>query len=153
MFRETCRPVGWGSRMRRYPRTESLALFWRDSSRSTLTDSNKEMPFGTRHACFVQKGFLQGTGVDFGDTYAPVAQGSTLRAVLALAANRGCELCQLDVKAASLQSNVKETIYVEQPEGFLKHGRDDEELVCSLHRALSASVNLLERRMERSTSG
>lgn len=58
-------------------------------------------------ARFITQGFLQVSGVNFGDTYALITLGSTFRVVLRLTANGGYEICQLDAKTAFLQSEVE----------------------------------------------
>ena len=69
-------------------------------------------------ARLVVQGFTQVHGLDFFDTYAPVAKMSSVRLVLAIAALLDLELHQLDVDTAFLQAGVKELIYMVQPQGF-----------------------------------
>ncbi|KAD6453846.1 hypothetical protein E3N88_08552 [Mikania micrantha] len=89
----------------------------------------------TRHkARLVAKGYSQIEGVDYTETFAPVARFETIRVVIAIAAYRGWELHQLDVKTAFLNGELNEEIYVQQPEGFTERGR--EELVYRLRKAL-----------------
>ena len=57
-------------------------------------------------------------GVDFSETFAPVARLDTIRMLLALAAQRKWKIYQLDVKSAFLNGYLEEEIFVEQPEGF-----------------------------------
>ncbi|KAJ0551653.1 putative RNA-directed DNA polymerase [Helianthus annuus] len=79
-----------------------------------------------RHkARLVAKGYSQKKGVDFEETFAPVARFETIRVVLAVAAQRGWLVHQLDVKSAFLNGELDEDIYVEQPEGYkLKNSED-----------------------------
>nr|GEZ83180.1 hypothetical protein [Tanacetum cinerariifolium] len=61
--------------------------------------------------------FRQKEGIDFFDTYAPVARISTIRLLLALAAIHDLVIHQVDVKAAFLNGDLDEEIYMKQPEG------------------------------------
>ena len=67
--------------------------------------------------------YAQIFGVDYSDTFAPVARLETIRMLLAVAAQKGWEVYQLDVKSAFLNGFLQEEIYVEQPEGFIKKGK------------------------------
>jgi hypothetical protein len=66
----------------------------------------------------VVKGFSQVEGLDFGETYAPVARLESIRILLAYATYHGFKLYQMDVKSAFLNGPIKEEVYVEQPPGF-----------------------------------
>ncbi len=66
----------------------------------------------TRHkARYVARGFTQIRGRDFDETYAPTVRMSTIRTVLALAAQQSMTLHQLDIKTAYLNADVEEDIY------------------------------------------
>jgi hypothetical protein len=69
-------------------------------------------------ARLVAKGYSQVEGLDFGETYAPVARLESIRILLAYATYHGSKLYQMDVKSAFLNGPIKEEIYVEQPPGF-----------------------------------
>jgi hypothetical protein len=66
----------------------------------------------------VAKGYSQVEGLDFGETYAPVARLESIRILLAYATYHGFKLYQMDVKSAFLNGPIKEDVYVEQPPGF-----------------------------------
>jgi hypothetical protein len=66
----------------------------------------------------VAKGYAQVTGLDFGETFAPVARLESIRILLAYAAHHSFRLFQMDVKSAFLNGPIKEEVYVEQPPGF-----------------------------------
>ena len=76
-------------------------------------------------ARLVVKGYAQIFGVDYSDTFAPVARLDTIRLLLAIAAQKGWKVFQLDVKSAFLNGVLPEEVYVDQPEGFVKQGEED----------------------------
>jgi hypothetical protein len=69
-------------------------------------------------ARLVAQGFSQVEGLDFGETFAPVARLETIRILLAFAASKGFKLYQMDVKIAFLNGGIQEEVYVRQPPGF-----------------------------------
>jgi hypothetical protein len=69
-------------------------------------------------ARLVAKGYSQVEGLDFDETYAPVARLESIRILLAYATYHGFKLYQMDVKGAFLNGPIKEEVYVEQPPGF-----------------------------------
>jgi hypothetical protein len=85
-------------------------------------------------ALFVAKGFSQKEGIDFDETFAPMARYSSIRAVISIATELGWQIHQMDVKIAFLNGVIEEEIYIEQPEGFEVHSRASH--VCRLRRAL-----------------
>jgi hypothetical protein len=66
----------------------------------------------------VAKGYSQVEGLDFDETYAPVARLESIHILLAYATYYGFKLYQMDVKIAFLNGHIKEEVYVEQPPGF-----------------------------------
>ena len=84
-----------------------------------------------RHkARLVAKGYSQKEGIDYEDTFALVAKLNTIRIMIALATKYNWKMHKLDVKSAFLNGELKEEVYLVQPEGFLKHGQ--EHLACKL---------------------
>ena len=85
-------------------------------------------------ARFVIKGYSQTHGLDYTETYAPVAKTYSFRMVMAIAAEKDLEMIQLDVKTAFLYGTLEEEIYMKQPEGFAIPGKEEE--VCRLVKSL-----------------
>nr|GEU48829.1 zinc finger, CCHC-type [Tanacetum cinerariifolium] len=81
-----------------------------------------------------RKGFRQKEGIDYFDTYAPVACITTIRLLLALAAIHNLVIHQMDVKTTFLNGDLEEEVYMKQPEGFVMPG--NEHRVCKLVKSL-----------------
>jgi hypothetical protein len=69
-------------------------------------------------ARLVAQGYTQVEGLDFSETYAPVARLETIRILLAYACAHNIKLYQMDVKSAFLNGYINELVFVEQPPGF-----------------------------------
>ncbi|CAM8893625.1 unnamed protein product [Rhodiola kirilowii] len=85
-------------------------------------------------ARLVAKGFTQKEGIDYNEIFAPVVKYKTLRLLLAMATVYDYELEQMDVKTAFLHGDLKETIYMKQPIGFID--KNHPEHVCLLQRSI-----------------
>jgi hypothetical protein len=85
-------------------------------------------------ARLVAKGYNQKEGIDYNETFAPVAKFNSIRTVLAIAAVRRYTVHQMDVKTAFLNGELEEEIYMEQPEGAEVSGK--ERLVWKLRKSL-----------------
>ena len=68
-------------------------------------------------ARLVAKGYAQKEGINYNEVFSPVVKHSSIRILLALVAQLNLELTQLDVKTAFLNGDLKEDIYMTQPEG------------------------------------
>ena len=90
-------------------------VFWIKSD-----SSGKILKYRTR---LVAQGFTQLYGVDFYETFTPVARLSSIRAVIALAASENWELHQMDVKSAYLNSPIDTAIYMRLPPGYNHKGK------------------------------
>ncbi|CAA7052678.1 unnamed protein product [Microthlaspi erraticum] len=95
---------------------------------------NSDGSINKHKARLVAKGYAQRYGVDYEEVFAPVARLETIRLLISLAAASGWEIHHLDVKTAFLHGDLKETVFVKQPEGFEEIGQ--EEKVCKLNKAL-----------------
>ncbi|GJT87938.1 retrovirus-related pol polyprotein from transposon TNT 1-94 [Tanacetum coccineum] len=73
----------------------------------------------SRPARLVAKGFRQEEGLDFEESFAPVAHLEAIRIFIANAASKNMTVYQMDVKTAFLNGELKEEVYVHQPEGFV----------------------------------
>lgn len=85
-------------------------------------------------ARLVAKGYIKRHGVDFDKVFAPVAHIETVRFIRALAASKGWQIHHLDVKTAFLHGDLKEEVYVCQPEGYVIKGQENK--VYKLRKAL-----------------
>ncbi|GJV38052.1 retrovirus-related pol polyprotein from transposon TNT 1-94 [Tanacetum coccineum] len=74
-------------------------------------------------ARLVAKGYRQEEGLDFEESFAPVARLEAIRIFLANAASKNMTVYQMDVKTAFLNGELKEVVYVSQPEGFVDPDR------------------------------
>ena len=80
------------------------------------------------------KGYTQKEGVDYEETFSPVAMLKSIRILLSIAASLDYEIWQMDVKTAFLNGHLDECIYMVQPEGFVAKGH--EQKVCKLLRSI-----------------
>ncbi|XP_074297950.1 uncharacterized protein LOC141628752 [Silene latifolia] len=85
-------------------------------------------------ARLVVKGYSQQYGTDYTETFAPIARHDTIRILIALAAQHKWNIFQMDVKSAFLNGYLQEEIYVEQPDGFVIDGKENQ--VYKLKKAL-----------------
>jgi hypothetical protein len=85
-------------------------------------------------ARLVAKGYVQQVGIDFDEVLAPIARLDSVRLFLALVAQEGWKVHHMDVKSAFLNGDLKEVVYVVQPQAFVKKGQ--ERKVYKLNKAL-----------------
>lgn len=95
---------------------------------------NEDGSFQRNKARLVAKGYTQQPGIDYDETFSPVSRLDTIRMLIALAAQKGWLLYQLDIKSAFLNGELTNEIYVEQPQGFVIEGAEDK--VYRLKKAL-----------------
>ncbi|KAH0648566.1 hypothetical protein KY285_033814 [Solanum tuberosum] len=84
-------------------------------------------------ARLVVLGNRQEYGVDYEETFTPVAKMTTVRTIIAIAASQNWSLYQMDVKNAFLHGDLKEDIYMKPPLGLFSSPTSD---VCKLKRSL-----------------
>jgi hypothetical protein len=98
---------------------------------------NKQDDYGVvirNKARLVAKGYSQVKGLNFDETFAPVARLESIRMLLIYATHHDFKLYQMDVKSAFLNGSIKEEVYVEQPPGFKSEGYPNH--VYKLHKTL-----------------
>ena len=88
----------------------------------------------TFKARLVAKGYTQKQGLDYEETFSPVAMIKSIRIMLAIAAYHDYEIWQMDVKTAFLNGFIEENIYMQQPVGFVCDTKRNQ--VCKLHRSI-----------------
>lgn len=94
-------------------------------------DNGKQVKYKAR---LVTKGFDQKKGIEFSEIFSPVVKMTSIRVVVGLAACLDLEVEQLDVETAFLHGDLKEEIYMEQPEGSKVKGKEN--LICMLKKSL-----------------
>ena len=76
------------------------------------------------------RGFSQKEGIDYEETFSPVARYTSIRSILALVVVMKWKIHQMDANTTFLNGVVEEEVYVEQPLGFETHDRESH--VCRL---------------------
>ncbi|GJS06915.1 retrovirus-related pol polyprotein from transposon TNT 1-94 [Tanacetum coccineum] len=101
-----------------------------------LTPADLETKNGvvSRNKLLVAQGYNQQEGIDYDETYAPVARLESIRILLAYACALDFKLFQMDVKSAFLNGFINEEVYVAQPPGFIDFEKPDH--VYKLKKAL-----------------
>ena len=142
-YQEALSHPGWRSAMEEEMRALSLNHTWDlvpQPSGAHIVGCRwvfviKHNPDGTLDrlkARLVAKGFTQTYGLDYTETFSPVAKLNSVRIIISLAANLDWPLHQLDVKNAFLHGDLSETVYMAQPPGFESKG----ESVCHLRKSI-----------------
>nr|GFB86365.1 retrovirus-related Pol polyprotein from transposon TNT 1-94 [Tanacetum cinerariifolium] len=85
------------------------------SSHQNVDPSNMH----TNKSRLVMRGYRQEEGINFEESFAPVARMEAIRIFLAYAIHKSFMVFQMDVKTAFLHGSLKEDVYVCQPEGFI----------------------------------
>ena len=82
----------------------------------------------------VAKGYTQKEGIDYEETFSPVAMLKSIWILLVVAASLDYKIWQMDVKTAFLNGSLEEDIYMQQPEGFIARGK--QHMACKLQRSI-----------------
>jgi hypothetical protein len=131
---------------------EELNNFTRNEVRS-LVERPKQNVIGTKwvfrnkqdehgvvtrnKARLVAQGFTKIEGLDFGETYVPVARLESIHILLAFATHHNFKLYQMDVKSTFLNGPISELVYIEQPPGF-----EDSKFPNHVYKLLRRSMGL-----------
>ena len=84
--------------------------------------------FETFKARLVPKGYTQKEGIDYEETFSPIAMLKPVKIHLSIATHYDYEIWQMDVKTTFLNGNLEEEIYMVQPEGFI--AKNQEHMIC-----------------------
>jgi hypothetical protein len=85
-------------------------------------------------ARFVARGFFKKEGIDYDEIFALVARYTSIIITISLASVFDWKLHQIDVKTGFINGQVEQEVYIEQPDGFVIHGKESH--VCKLKKAL-----------------
>ncbi|GJY90455.1 retrovirus-related pol polyprotein from transposon TNT 1-94 [Tanacetum coccineum] len=127
------------ARFQEAPKTSHLeAIMWTERALAVFVrswDVVYENGIVSRNkARLVAQGYNQQEGIDYDETYAPVARLESIRILLAYACALDFKLFQMDVKSAFLNGFINEEVYVAQPPGFIDFEKPDH--VYKLKKAL-----------------
>src|SRR5512147_1670286 len=98
------------------------------------TETNADGSINKYKCRLIAQGYTQEEGIDYNETFSPVARFSTIRLLLAIAAIKDYDILHLDIQTAFLHGHLEEDIYMKQPPGFVVSGSKDK--VCKLKRSL-----------------
>ncbi|KAJ7951749.1 Retrovirus-related Pol polyprotein from transposon TNT 1-94 [Quillaja saponaria] len=108
---------------------------WEEAMQEEISALKKNNTSVDRYkARLVARGFSQHYGLDYEETFSPVAKMTNVRTIISLAAHKGWKLWQLDVKNAFLYGDLDREIFMEQPQGFVSC--ESPHHVCRLKKAL-----------------
>ncbi len=82
----------------------------------------------------IAKGYAQIYGINYEETYSPIAKMTIVRAIITMTAAKGWSLHQMDVKNVFLHGDLQEEVYMEQPPGYVDQTHPN--LVCRSKKAL-----------------
>ncbi|GJV87183.1 reverse transcriptase domain-containing protein [Tanacetum coccineum] len=109
---EQTSPISLLRLMNSIKKTLQILMIWKNKSDAdNIVIRNK--------SCLVAKGYKQEEGIDFEESFAPVARREAVRMFVAFAAHKNITIFQIDVKTAFLNGPLKEEVYVSQPDGFV----------------------------------
>jgi hypothetical protein len=85
-------------------------------------------------ARFVARGLSQVEGVDYDETFSPVARYTSIRTIISLVTSMSWKVHHMDVKTNFLNGEIEEEVYIEKPKGFMIH--DKKSHMCMLKKTL-----------------
>jgi hypothetical protein len=85
-------------------------------------------------ARFLARGFSQKEGEYYDETFDPVEKYTSIRSIIAITFVMGSKLHQMDVNISFLNGVIEEEVYIEQPQGFVIHGKKSH--ICKLKKTL-----------------
>ncbi|KAL6316699.1 hypothetical protein AAG906_019630 [Vitis piasezkii] len=129
-FKEAMKDVGWQKSMHEEIRALEENGTW---TLEPLPKGSVLWEVGGFLNQLVVLGNHQEAGIDYHETFSPVAKMTMVRAFLAIAASKNWELHQMDVHNAFLHGDLEEEVYMKLPPGF---ERSDPNLVCRLRKSL-----------------
>ena len=88
----------------------------------------------TLKARLVAKGYTQKEGIDYEETFSPIALLKSIQILLVVAVSLDYEIWQMDIKTTFLNGSLEEDIYMQQLEGFIARGQ--EHMACKLQRSI-----------------
>lgn len=83
---------------------------------------------------WLQKDTVKKEGLDYTETFSPIAKMVIVRSIIVLAASSHWCLCQMDVHNAFLNGELQEEAYMHIPEGFAR--QEESQKVCKLQKSL-----------------
>lgn len=89
------------------------------------SSDKSEVKFKSR---LVARGFSQEYGINYFETYAPVVKNASVRLLMAIAVKCELKVQQIDVKNAYVNSELDEGVYMNQPKGFVRSGKENQVL-------------------------
>ncbi|GJS95906.1 retrovirus-related pol polyprotein from transposon TNT 1-94 [Tanacetum coccineum] len=100
-------------------------------------------------ARLVVKGYKQKHGIDYEEVFAPVARLETIRMIIAIAAQHRWKIHQMDVKSAFLNGLLEEEVYVEQPEGYVAKGQEEnsQSVIDELKKSMTREFEMTDIRL------
>jgi hypothetical protein len=99
-------------------------------------------------------GFMQGEGIDFDDTFAPVARMESVRLLFVLVVQEGWHVHHMDIKSVFTNDDLKEEVCVHQPSGFVIPGKEGKVLrLCKAIYGLRQAPRVWNARLDSTLKG